>query len=41
MDDNLINPLNYTLAAKKELEEMDYKGAFLESKTQALKTLTN
>jgi hypothetical protein len=29
MEDNLINPLNYTLAAKKELEENNYKGPFL------------
>jgi hypothetical protein len=29
MDDALINPLNYSLAAKKELEENNYKGPFL------------
>jgi hypothetical protein len=29
MEDALINPLNYTLAAKKELEENDYRGPFL------------
>ena len=29
MDNELINPLNYSLAAKKELEENDYRGPFL------------
>jgi hypothetical protein len=36
MDDALINPLNYSLAAKKELEENNYKGPFLRNPRRRL-----